>query len=948
MAQPLQWRLIIFGRTMTQFTIHTTGQSATRATLLFDAAPLQPALLRGAQLLTPNRRLASRIRSALLGDQTAAPAAPVLALSDWLQQLWQQMLFRGDPLAAQVWVLSAAQELALWEQAIRASELPLLRPAQAAEHAASAYRTLALWRQLPLSGPVRADCLAQPDSAAFIEWLDRFNKLCAQRKCIAIAERDRRVVTAAQAGRLELTDELLGIGFEDIPPLYSDLLALAGTCTHYAPASRLQRAEIVGADTLEQQLQAAALWVREQLGETPAGPFAIVVPDLNQQRAFVERVLLDVLTPEHLLPTQRRQLPPLNFSAGEPLAQMPLLQCALQLLELAAPRIERSTLLQLLRAPFFGIESESPGAESGDQHAALAMFIEALCDLRLSTLRLAQVRQCADAVALRYPGWPLAEMLQRGIEQIRRERWQGGRVSAAVWAERFAQWLALFGWPGTRTLDSIEYQQHQQWQQTLIEFARYDQVLDPIDFQAALQRLRQLLQAQVFQPQTPDAPVQVLGVLEAAGLQFAGVWLCDMSDDRWPAAAAPHPLLPRELQRQLRMPRCDAEREYAIAAQLTQSLLGSASNVVISYQREREEVQRRVSPLLAQFEHIPIEQLLGAELNELLPARLRHKKLISEFTLESFAAGSAPELSASERARGGSALFQNQAACPFRAFARHRLGAYALAEPVAGLDAAERGTILHAALETIWNELKTQEALLALDEPARIAVVNAVAADAIKQFVEQAPHRIGPRFAALEAVRLAQLLLQWLAVESEREPFVVLATEQRRDNTFVDLPLRLRVDRIDQLADGRLLIIDYKTKMANSSVNEWLGERPDEPQLPLYSTLLDSESGNTTIQNVAGIAFAQVRSEQPQLVGIADEALSLSGFKTPAQIGDEVSAKEWPALKTQWREVLESLAQSFIRGDAQVDPKKAQVCTYCDLASVCRIGHQRLEEGADE
>ncbi|MDB6062354.1 MAG: hypothetical protein JWM78_2457 [Verrucomicrobiaceae bacterium] len=917
----------------------------TQATLLFNADPLRPALARGAQLLTPNRRLASRIRTALLGAQSVAPAAPVFALSDWLQRLWEQMVFRGDVLADAVWVLNPAQELALWELAIRASELPLLRPAQAAEQAASAYRTLALWRQLPLSATLRADCLAQPDSAAFIEWLGRFEQLCIQRECIAVAERDRRVVVAAQAGRVELPPELLGVGFDDVPPLHRDLLECCAVFSHYQPESRARGAAVVGADTLEEQLQAAALWVRERLRDHPDGPFAIVVPELNQQRAFVERVLLDIFTPELALPEQRRQLPPLNFSAGEPLAQTPLLQTALQLIELAAPMIQLSTLLQLLRAPFFNLAAPSDAAST--QHEALASFIGAIRDLRLTTLRLGQVRQCADKVALRFTEWPFAEILQSVIETVRRERWHSARFSAAQWAERFTQLLALFGWPGPRTLDSIEYQQHQQFQQVLIDFAQFDRVLAPLDFHGALQRLRQFLQAQVFQPKTADTPVQVLGVLEAAGLQFQGLWLCDMSDDRWPAPASPQPLLPRELQRQLRMPRCDADREYAIAARLTRSLLDSAFDVVVSYQREREEVVRRPSPLFAHLEEISLQQLLGASLGELLPARLRHSAAVENYTLEEIDSGDAPVLTAQERARGGSGLFQDQAACPFRAFARHRLSARALPEPVAGLDAAERGNILHAALESIWNHLKTQTALLALNEDERSALIEQTAQAAIAQFIERNAQRIGARFAALETQRLAQVLHQWLELESEREPFEVVATEQRRENNFADLPLRVRVDRIDQLADGRLLVIDYKTKTGNSTINEWLGERPDEPQLPLYAALLENNDENN--QSVAGIAFAQVRVEQPQFVGIGDDTLTLRGFKAPAQITDETSAKEWPALKQQWRETLENLAHEFIHGAARVDPKKPQVCTYCDLSSVCRIAHQqRAEEGADE
>src|SRR5690606_6139425 len=567
---------------------------------------------------------------------------------------------------------------------------------------------------------------------------------------------------------------------------------------------------------------------------------------------------------------------------------------------------------------------------SPEQHAALTELVERVCDLRVTSLRAAQLRRCADSVAQRHPRWLFAERLQQLAERIRRERWQSGRAAAAVWVERFAGVLDLFGWPGPRTLDSIEYQQHRQWQQALIEFARIDQVVEAMDFGGALQRLRQVLQAQVFQPKTADTPVQVLGVLEAAGLQFAGLWLCDMGDDRWPAPASPHPLLPRELQRHLRMPRCDAEREHEIAARLTRSLLGSARAVVVSYQRQREEVARRVSPLFARFAPVSIEQLLGAPLAELLPARARHAQARAEFEVETSAAGDAPPLRADERVRGGSALFQDQAACPFRAFARHRLGARPLAEPVAGLDAAERGNILHAALEAIWRQLPSHAALLALSESERVALAQQSAQAAVQQFLERAAHRIGPRFAAIESVRLAQLLLQWLEVEAAREPFTVVATEQRVEQRFADLPLRLRVDRIDRLADGRLLIIDYKTKMANSSVEDWLGERPDEPQLPLYGTLLQlagdpAQPDGAALQQVggnevAGIAFAQVRPERPQYVGLADDAAALRGFKTPAQVAEEGGAGEWQALQQQWRTVLENLAAAFIRGEAHIDP----------------------------
>jgi ATP-dependent helicase/DNAse subunit B len=167
----------------------------------------------------------------------------------------------------------------------------------------------------------------------------------------------------------------------------------------------------------------------------------------------------------------------------------------------------------------------------------------------------------------------------------------------------------------------------------------------------------------------------------------------------------------------------------------------------------------------------------------------------------------------------------------------------------------------------------------------------------------------------------------------------VAALEQKKDVVFARLQLRLRVDRIDRLPDGRLLLIDYKSKLANCSPDEWLGERPDEPQLPLYSILWEDDDEPAAI---GGIAFAQVRLENPRLTGVGDEAVAAKGLQSVAQLDD--AAPDWQELKRQWRTTLENLAAEFIDGWAAVSPKKPAVCTYCALASICRIGHQEATE----
>lgn len=927
-------------------------------TLLFDTDPLRPylgAALDGRDwlLLTPNRRLASRIRGAVAARRgvPVGTAAPVLAQGDWLDQLWRQLQFReaapaGAAQAEGCWVLSPAQESCLWEEAVQRSGLPLLRPGQAAEQAAAAHRVLAAWGQLPLRADVRAEFVDNPDSRAFVEWLEHFERLCAERRCIAVAERDRRVLAAARAGLLALPARVLGIGFDDLPPLQRELLALVGEFVELELPDRLREAVCVGADTFEEQLHAAALWVRAQLQQNPDGPFAIVVPDLAQQREVVERALLEVLDPHAVAPTAPRRLPPLNFSAGEPLAQTPPIRAALQLLELAQPSCTRETLLELLPSPFHC------GAGHGDDASAerIARAIAATCALRSARVASGQLRRIAERIAPE-DGWPFATALQRLAESGRRNRWRHARHGVAQWAAVFAEILELLGWPGRRTLDSIEYQQHQQWQALLQQFAQYHRVAGALDFDAALQRLRQLAQAQVFQPQTADLPVQVLGVLEAAGLQFKGIWLCDMGDDRWPPPAAPQPLIPRDLQRRLRMPRCDAQREFDIAARLGRSLLGNAERAVVSYQREREEVERAPSPLFAQLPRVELTMLLGGPPLAQLPLWRQRGAQRERFALQDFRAGRAPVLEAAELARGGSRLFKAQAACPFQAFAGLRLNAEPLPEPAVGLDAAERGNLLHGALEWLWRELRDHAALLALDAQQQRELAGSAAAHAVTQLQQQLQQRgdaarLAPRFAALERQRLTKLLCTWLDVERERGAFAVLAVEQQQNVAFAGLELRLRIDRIDRLPDGRVLLIDYKTA-AQCSPQDWLGERPDEPQLPLYGTLWEDDAAAAP---VAGIAFAQVRLDKSQLIGVGDAGLDAQMLRAAEQLRapEEDAACDWAALRSRWRTVLENLAQQFIGGVADVDPKQPTTCAYCALGPVCRIAHGDAEADAVE
>ena len=79
---------------------------------------------------------------------------------------------------------------------------------------------------------------------------------------------------------------------------------------------------------------------------------------------------------------------------------------------------------------------------------------------------------------------------------------------------------------------------------------------------------------------------------------------------------------------------------------------------------------------------------------------------------------------------------------------------------------------------------------------------------------------------------------------------VRLSEKEFKDVRVGPLRLSVRMDRVDEVEGGEVLI-DYKT--GDASPNDWLTERPDAPQLPLYAILSEAD-------RLQGVAFGLVRA----------------------------------------------------------------------------------------
>ena len=207
---------------------------------------------------------------------------------------------------------------------------------------------------------------------------------------------------------------------------------------------------------------------------------------------------------------------------------------------------------------------------------------------------------------------------------------------------------------------------------------------------------------------------------------------------------------------------------------------------------------------------------------------------------------------------------------------------------------------------------------------------------ALTEFMQDHPEKIGMGFQSLEIIRLTRIIMQWLALEKKRPPFTVVAEEKRQSITLGTLTLNMSMDRVDQLTDDNILIMDYKTGEIN--ISDWVGKRPNEPQLPLYAL---------TQPAVTALAFAQLKTGKLKILGLSENNTDIDGIKLFSELksrkNDEPVPETWEALLTQWYDVMTHLANDFMQGHAQVDPKDIQKsCGQCDLHSLCRI-HERRE-----
>jgi ATP-dependent helicase/nuclease subunit B len=748
------------------------------------------------------------------------------------------------------------------------------------------------------------------DAGEFSNWLADFDQRCAKDAFISMSHLPLELIPLLRADSTARPPLRLA-GFDRLLPVQQQLFDTWGQWQQFQMQGQQAQTHFYSTRDSQTELDSCACWCHAQLEANPNARILVITQDASQRRGEIERAFLRFFEPEASLPFE--------FSLGIPLNTVPLVRSALLLIRWLGNSLNENEIDWLFSSNLAASPAESSVLQS------CMRTLRRYDQQRLQWPLQGFLNQSRIAQALPVP-W------KRHMITAQRTLMESGELLNPIeWADKVPHLLDTIGWPGTESKTSVEFQTLRRWQQALDTAGSLGFDGRRIPWQDFLSELEHAINDILFAPQSSDAPIQIAGPSESAGLTADAIWFLGANEESWPAVASMHPFLPAYVQRESGMPHSSHQLDWQFASAITSRLLASAPEVHFSFAAQKDDAETRPSRLISQL----------ATAAEPLPSHLApppHDEPIAVF----FNDATSVRFSLNHL-RGGASVLSSQSQCPFKAFATARLDAREWDAAEAGLSAKQRGQLLHAVLHSMWSGrrpgIKSRDDLFAIKDLAAFVGTH-VKAGMQSALPAGISAQMPPMYLELEEIRLARLLSEWIEFEKSRAPFTVEQTEVQRTVTIAGLSMNLRLDRVDRLVDGSPLVVDYKTGSVDP--RSWDLPRPDDLQLPLYKvfgleplqpSLFDSYGGPAR----GGLVFAKVRAGETCLAGRVANPKDTINSDLPGNSA-LVKRKLTGLEESQWKEYIRQMADDFIHGRAEVNPRDfPKTCERCGLQSICRI-----------
>lgn len=892
-----------------------------------------------ALILTPSARLARSLQQAHAQKKADSglkswPSLAVKTLAQWLDETITNALLTGevDIASAPEKCLTPLEERMLWQEVVgghlKAHDFSaLFNLSGLADVCVEANKYAVAW-QLPLDNIAAQSA---QETHYFLCWQQLFRARC---RVLNVLENVRYFdwqISCLEKYIQHLPLNISFAGFDQAAPQEKklrDVLVKRGCEITNLNTSQDFLAETakLALPTQMDELRSVAAWAKAALDEHPHAKLAIVVPQLAELRNKLADLLDDVFAPSSVCPSQAQAPRIYNFSLGLPLAEQPMIQIALHLLALFSRHaVQQTELSMALLSPDW-----SAGQTEADGRALLDAAMREHLPLNTHWLKVMRFMQTQNArlhIPTLLKNCEAAHVLMQA---------QPRRQPPSTWAKIFIDLLQTLSWPGQRAESSHEYQARQAWEKALQQLARLDFLDAKLTATNAAQLLRNICAEQVFQPETEGVPsIQLMGMMEALSAPVDAMWVMGMNDDVWPPPARPNPLLPAHVQRAAKVANADSLVQAEFALAIHARLLKTAKKIIFSMSEQAGEKVLRASPLM---QDIPV--FLGdISAAKTLAETLAEQSDDANHALEYVQDAVAPPVAEGEHVRGGTGLMRAQAICPAWAFYQFRLGAKKLKSPKNGLDAAERGQLVHLGLEQFWRQENHYRHFADLQQMRETALTHAVAEaakNAVHLFSAQQTENFSPALLRLEEERLRLLLTGWLQFElTQAEFFTMHACEAEKKVNIHGIEVTLKIDRVHRQENGGLVLVDYKTGLL-PAIKSWGEDRLTEPQLPIYALYYPKED-----EEVTGVLFAQIKMADFSFTGLTETQFVGEIEKRKPEFIREFS--EWEGMQQHWQQAIENIVAEIKCGEAPVKFSRIGDLTYCDVLPLLRIPERQLQ-----
>ncbi len=857
---------------------------------------LSDSLNNSGTVVTANRRLARALGEHFAAEQLAVGkkawrSSDIVVWQDWLVSLSNNAINPED-LPTRI---NAQQSQVLWERCLQreVGDGPNLRTLVRLSR--ETRQRLADW-QVSISDVARS--ALSEDHRVFASVLGRYLAILERENWVDEAGLGTLVLQLISDQRIELSHRYTFVGFERQRPIMTaihDAMIDAGITVTTAPvAEPKDQCSLKYFDNSAAELRSAGAWARQQINRNPEARIAIIANGLERNTEIIVRQVREGATPgwQH---GHQSLYNAVNVSFGRRLSDFPAIAVALLLLRWLVGELSSTDVGMLLRSPLLGEETAS--------RSRFELRLRQLPSRRWTpSMITAELRSQGD-------GENAGDWAARLAAFSKRRRELPKSAAPAEWAVLIDDVLRSFAWPGHDSLDSADFQLINRWRELLNEYARLGLVSSTMSPRAAIARLDTMACDIVFQPESVNARIHLMGSLEASGLRFDGTWVSGVTTANWPPAGAPSALVSRRLQEEHGMPDCTPADTMRYAQRVLGSLVASGDCVVCSYSLTEDDAEQTVSDLLT--------PLLSG-----IPASPADSGLYAATLLDNVVAitvqDRVPPVAAGEKISGGAGTIQRQIRDPVTAFIHGRMGARLIYPQAIGIPASMRGNLIHDALYKLYIDLPASDVIRSWQGEELAARVEAAVDFAFSRH-ERNTDAVLQQLLLLERQRISGLLHEFVAVDGNRGKFMVSGVEGTFEFVAGNIRLPLRFDRIDTFDNGEIAILDYKTGKTKQLVGR--DQEAQEIQLFVYAFAADAV--------VSALALVNVDSREIAFDGVG------RGY---------ANVDDWPDLLRRVKEQITTACNELAGGDVRINIEQG-IVTARSLNLLTRYTELRHDNG---